>query len=358
MKKNLNPIYIPFQGYQWIGGPTTFMQNLQTYLDRHNFSYLPSFKDAKIFFVVHTCPVSTVDKIKSQGGYIIQRLGGTYYPSKHGEKYIELNQNAKKIYLDYADAVIFQNQYCRDQCFEMFGRREDYQIIVNGTDKSIFYPAQSQKNTRIQGRIQFVTTGRFRNIDMIEPVVKALDLVKNQLDFEFKVIGPVVNPSLKPYFQRSYLRHIETLSLSEIAEVLRTSDVFIYSHLNPPCPNSIVEAVSCGIPIVGFDSGSMAELCFFSKELLAHISNDIFQRYEDFDYRRLAEKILFVVKHYERYKLRALKHSHLYSFEECGKRYMEVFETYLKKPRRIIPFFSYKVKKFLYKRLRRYLNRE
>jgi len=347
MKEPLNPIYIPFKNYQSLGGPATFMRNLQQYLDQHNYSYLFSSENAKVVFFPTSLSLSVLDKIKQQGGAIIQRLDGIYYPSKHGERYFKINRVPQKIYVEYADTVIFQSLYSQAQCFAMFGEREEYQIIINGVDKTIFYPEQSRENTRIDEKIRFVTTGRFRNIDMIEPVVKALDMLKSTLDFELTVIGPVVNPQLEPYFQRTYIRYIETLSLHEIAEVLRANDIFIYSHLNPPCPNSVVEAISCGLPIVGFDSGAMAELCFFSKDLLAYVSEGVFQKYKDFDAHKLAEKIMLAVQHYDHYRDIALTHSHLYSFEECGGQYLKVFQRYLNKRKRLLPYMTYQFKEHM-----------
>ncbi len=135
MRNPLNLIYIPFDHYNWIGGPATFMQNLQWYLDQHQFSYCSSLNQAKVVFFPTSFPITKVDKIKRQGGYIIQRLDGVYYPSKHGEQYLELNRDAKNIYLNYADKIIFQSYYSQAQCFAMFGEREEWQVIINGVHK-------------------------------------------------------------------------------------------------------------------------------------------------------------------------------------------------------------------------------
>lgn len=353
MKRCVPPVYIPFDDYRWLGGPATFMQNLQRYLDRQQYAYISSLQNAKAVFFPTSFPLKKLQKVKQQGGYIIQRLDGIYYPSKHGEQYAELNKLIKDIYRHYADMVIFQSRYSQAQCCAMFGERQGCRIIINGVDKSLFYPAPVAKHTRREGKIRFVTTGRFRNMDMIEPVVQALDMLEGQFEFELMVIGPVVNAQLGPCFQRPYIKHIETLPLPEIAEELRKSDIFLYSHLNPPCPNSVIEAISCGLPVVGFDSGAMAELCFFSQELLAYVSDDVFQRYEDFDAQALAEKITLAVEHYGHCREAALDHSHLYSFEECGQQYIEVFQYYVNRRRKFLPYLIYQARQGI-KKLQRF----
>jgi len=57
-------------------------------------------------------------------------------------------------------------------------------------------------------KIKLVTTGNFRNPDMLEPVIKALDILEHQLNFELAVAGPIINPSLEPFFKRKYVNYI------------------------------------------------------------------------------------------------------------------------------------------------------
>lgn len=321
-------LFIPFSDYEYIGGPGTFMKNLKFFLDRNNFLYDSSFKSDGIFFPI-SYNVKTLKLIKKEKGKIIQRLDGIYYPSKHGKKYVKINKNIKAIYLKYSDYIIFQSEYSKKQCFELFGEKDaiNYSLIINGVNKKIFF---SSKNTKQDDQIQFITTGNFRNLDMLEPVIFSLDSLKEKFDFKLHVVGSIVNNLLKPLLNRDYVVEHGLKNMEEISSLLQVSDIFIYSHLNPPCPNSVVEAISCGLPIVGFNSGAMSELCFFSKDLFAYVSEDVFQKYEDFKTIALTEKIELCINNYEYYKNIAMENAHLYSFEECGKKYVDVFNKVLR----------------------------
>mgnify|MGYP001307964932 CR=1 FL=1 len=330
MKKNR--IFIPFAHFNKIGGPGTFMRNLKVFLDGRGFSYLDTPEKARVIFFPVKYDLAVLKSIKKKKGKVIQRLDGIYYPAKHQNRYLELNKTIQKIYDDYADFVIFQSRYSKKQCFAMFGelKPEQYKVIVNGVDQKIFYPNRSATgNPKEPWRL--ITTGNFRNIDMLEPVVKALDQLreKMKLKFTLTVIGPVHNEALKRMLLRPYIYHINTASLNQIAQRLRNSHLFLYSHLNPPCPNSVLEAIASGLPVVGFKSGAMKELLFFAEDLLADVSSDLFQRYESFDPQKLLAKIVLAINNYQKYRQISLAHSHLYSFESCGRKYLKVFKKFL-----------------------------
>ncbi len=329
MEKNL--FYIPFEKYKIIGGPSTFMRNLKDYLDKEKISYLnnPKNADVILFSAVHNFKV--IEKVKKSGGFAIQRLDGVFYPEKHGQEYISLNSEIKDIYLKYSDFIVFQSEYSKNQCFKMFGEKppEKYTIIHNGVNKKIFYPKTDKDNQINKRKIQFITTGSFRNIEMLEPIIWALDKLKGKLDFELNIAGPITNNKLVQYFDRSYLTYHGNLGLNHVADLLRSSDIFLYSILNPSCPNSVLEAISCAIPIVGFASGSMSELLYFSRDLLADVSDDIFQKYSDYDFNKIVEKIILAVEKYGEISTVAQKNASLYSFEECGKKYWEVIKNFL-----------------------------
>ncbi len=350
MTKNTHKLYIPFSDYQYIGGPATFMRNLEIYLRQAGFSCLGNPQQAKvIFFPTATYP-RLLRRVKSEGGYLLQRLDGVYYPSQHGEEYARMNQPVEQIYREYADFVIFQSDYSRRQCFQMFGEKseENYCIIYNGVHKHLFFPTDSSPRS-LPETIRFVTTGSYRKAAMLEPIVTALDNLKERFNFELWVVGPLHNQELAHFFERDYLHHVGPKHTAEVGEILRNSHIFIHSQLNDNCPNAVIEAISCGLPVVGFNSGAMSELCFFSQELLADVADELFHRYEDFDPSKLAEKITLVIQHYEHYQELARSHSYLYAFEECGQQYLTIFQRYLMKRRKMVPYMTTRITRGLTK---------
>lgn len=307
-----------------MGGPATFMRNLKSYLDKNGLSYASEVHGSTGIFFPIQHPSLVLDMYKKNGGAIIQRLDGVYYPSKHGQHYDKINAPIKEIYQRYATHIIFQSEYSKKQCFAMLGEKNEdaYSLIYNGVDTSVFRPTQKVFE---KSSIVFVTTGNFRNLDMLEPVVIALDTIAKHYRFKLIVIGPVSCGSIQPLLDRPYIDYKGSLMSYDIAEVLKVCDIFIYSHLNPPCPNSVLEAIATGLPVVGFDSGAMKELCFFSRHLLAPVSDNIFQEYGDFQPEVLAEKITFSIENFSAIKEVALMHTDSFNLEKCGAQYSQIF---------------------------------
>ncbi len=322
-------IYIPFnENTRGIGGPSTFMRNLREYLLKVNYPFIENsenYRDADCIFFPISFNSRILNFFKKNNLPIIQRLDGVYYPSKHGLKYIYLNWEIKKDYLKYSDFIVFQSKYSRTECFTMLGEldKSKYKIIYNGTDKEVFYPGNREFD---KSKIIFTATGSFRNKDMIEPVVLALDLLVKKYNIEFRIIGPILSREVGNYTNRPYIKCLGKMNKKEISQQLRETDILIHCQLNPACPNSVIEAISCGVPVVGFDTGAMKEVLYFAPELLAYVSGDIFQKYKDFKYEKLLDKIILCIENYEVFKEKFFELNHLYDFKETYKKYLEVFE--------------------------------
>jgi glycosyltransferase involved in cell wall biosynthesis len=320
-------LFVPFSAHAGrIGGPNTFMRNLQRYLDRRGVPYTDdAARGSAIFFpIAHERAV--LEDYARRGCPIVQRLDGVYHRERNGLFYPLRNRPIKHVYRKLATFHVFQSEYSRQQCFAMFGDkpRDRYTTIVNGVDSGIFHPAPDKA---APGRpLRCITSGSFRHLDMLGPIVAALDTLAGDYPLQLTVAGPVQD-ALRSRVSRPYVTFAGPMDATGVAALLRESDLYIFSSLNPACPNALLEAVASGLPVAAFADGSVPELLQFAPELLAQVPARLYVRARDLDPTRLAGSIRACLDDYPRALERARAHSADYDFEKCGDAYVRCFEA-------------------------------
>ncbi len=301
------------------------MRNLQFYLDevRHPYRSFYLWGDS-IFFPIHFNPTK-VRRMKKRGGKVIQRLDGCHlHPD--GSEDIERNKRLSENYRHLADFIIFQSEYSKRLCAEILGCASvPSEIIHNGVHPHIFHP--TEQPLAASEPIEFVTTGRFRSSVMLQPILTALDSLQNRFDFRLHICGPIEStpPPARPYLVLHGVQDIR-----QIATLLRRCHVFLFSQVNPPCSNSLLEGVASGLPLISFDSGSASELLPFSTELLVPVTADgVIHQAADLHADALAEKITLAVENLPRLQVIARQHASDYPFSRCGDAYRDVFARVL-----------------------------
>jgi glycosyltransferase involved in cell wall biosynthesis len=61
----------------------------------------------------------------------------------------------------------------------------------------------------------------------------------------------------------------------EIPALDRSAHLFYSSDVNAACPNSVIEALACGLPVTGFDTGALPELVPSSVGRIAKYGGDV-----------------------------------------------------------------------------------
>ena len=203
-----------------------------------------------------------------QGDYIegarnILRLNGLYFDSEN-PNCEALNAPIFECYKKF-DHIIFQSKFSRDMYEAFTGVKKPNTIINNGVSK-LFKEEAEDIRTYHPLMKQFkkicIASATWRRHKRLEEMIDAFRL-PSLSDVLLVVLGGKEYEPLKnsrTFIPPSNVLLMPTLGLNEIASWYCAADAMIHISILDWCPNSVVEALSCGIPVLTSHNGGTREL--------------------------------------------------------------------------------------------------
>jgi glycosyltransferase involved in cell wall biosynthesis len=153
---------------------------------------------------------------------------------------------------ELAHTTVFQSNYSLEASRAIGLELRDPIVIPNAVDPTIFFAPESRPPVA-ERKIRLITTCWSDNPNK---GADALELLEERLDwrrFELTFVGrsPVT-------FRRT--RMLPPVDSDELAQLLRTHDVFVAPSRHEPSSNALLEALACGLPAVYRDSGGNGEI--------------------------------------------------------------------------------------------------
>ncbi|HLC94399.1 MAG TPA: glycosyltransferase family 4 protein [Patescibacteria group bacterium] len=329
-------IFIPFT-IKDTGGTSTFAKKFGKKLEERGHEVFFDFrKDYDILFVIVQCNPLYLLHAKMNKRKIIQRLDGVYYWSVAQWKYPLLNFPPRFIHKFFSDFTVYQSKYSKYCADKFLGKRknEQYSIIYNGVDTTLFSP-EGEKIDDIRDNPEqkvFITASKFRRYDQIIPIIKALEIYRDKYNKNFKllIIGDFSREveKIPAQFKKfTYLNFIGKIKNEDLPKYERSSDVFLMTHLNPPCPNNIIEAMACGLPICGVNDGAMREITVPEENsLLLKSEGDAFWKMREYDVSQFADNLDSITKNLNFYSTNSRKIAEKkFSLDDMTARYLTFF---------------------------------
>lgn len=209
-----------------------------------------------------------------------------------------------------ADRIVYQSEYVKNLWFNKSFKSKSV-IIYNGAEEN-YTERKFKKNDKptlisVEGNI----CSAFNSINLI----KCLG------DYDYEIYGEVDNINYARELQNFKNVKIKgVVSRAEIKDILKKNKkyIFVSLEINTACPNSVIEALNFGIPVLGYKSGSMEEIVNQEFGRLININKKF-----EIDPKEVVSKIDFINKNYNYFNNNLEKLDKKFSLDFMSDKYID-----------------------------------
>jgi glycosyltransferase involved in cell wall biosynthesis len=241
----------------------TFVVSASMYSLSHVREFRPDI--VHVFFGIPDGPIGWLLKRMTGLPYIIS-LRGADVPSDEVKRfaghYRLLRPIIGRLWRD-ADALVAVSNGLRSYA-EQITPDVPIQVISNAIDLSQFTPPRQRES---EGPVRLLYVGRFTVAKNVETLIEAVAVLAGREvgDFELELVGEgAQRPALeRQVAERGLARRVhfsDWVPRDRIVEHYRRADIFVTATTWEGMPNTVLEAMACGLPIVGTQAPGLQEL--------------------------------------------------------------------------------------------------
>jgi glycosyltransferase involved in cell wall biosynthesis len=322
-----------------IGGMASFRQKLTTGLLQANIQVTQSIQDTPydaILVVGGTRDLIGLRGAKRKGFPIIQRLDGMNWIHKRRKTGVRhyLRAEYGNLILTYireriADRIVYQSDFARGWWEKARGVLDvPVWVVHNGVDLEAFRPEGDHERPQDRCRILMVEGNVGGGYEFgLETGYELITRMNQDHDqpVELMVVGAVDESVFDTWRDKANARlhFLGRVPHDDIPKIDRSAHVLYSADINAACPNAVVEAMACGLPVAGFDTGALAELIPEHAGMVVPYGGDPWQL-DPPDIASLSRGIGEVLHEQEKYRQEARAHAEAaFSLEKMVRGYLE-----------------------------------
>ncbi len=260
-------------------------------------------------------------RARKRGIPIIQRLDGINWVQRKRITSLRYhlraeygNANLSFIRRFLADKIIYQSEFTHQWWENWYGKtRVPHTTIHNAVDLSIYSPPPQKDDALQQNkyRLLLVEGSMAGGLDMgLRWAVKLAENLTKLLPIELRIVGRVDEFRKKEILARAKadIKFLGVVPREQIPEIDRSAHLYFSAEVNPPCPNAVIEALACGLPVLGFDTGSLSELVPPTAGKTVPYGGDVW-KLEEPNISALTESALEILNNLSEYQKGARQHA-------------------------------------------------
>jgi len=271
-----------FQSDAW-GGGNQFLKTLKKdFLKKEIYEKNPNKANCIIFNSHHLLKKILSLKYLNPNIIFIQRVDGPLYIARG--RNLEIDLKIYELNNLIVDGTIFQSEWSKRENSLLGLKKNSFQtVIMNASDNEIFFPNPEKIfNLKKMDKIKLVAVSWSTNYNKGFDLYKFLDENLDYNQYSIKFIG---NSPIK--FKN--IEMIKPVRTDKLAIFLRESDIYISGSKYECCSNSLIEALSCGLPGI--------VLKIESSSAILKNGGEYFTTFEEF-----LKKIQLVRENYDTYR--------------------------------------------------------
>lgn len=167
-----------------------------------------------------------------------------------------------------ADRIVYQSSFTRDWWQTVRGPTPAPGVVIyNGVNLQEFTPEGAGTDERPTDRWRLLVVEGHLNRAQTLALENAIEVARwlaqgADRPVELWVAGDI-SPGLRMAMEMSapgLVRWLGVIDRRRIPALDRSAHLLYSAEINPPCPNAVIEALACGLPVVGFAAGALPEL--------------------------------------------------------------------------------------------------
>ena len=275
-----------------MGGMTSFRLKFEAGLKQRGMDVTYNVDDAteSVLVIAGTRNLLPLWRAKRRGLRIVQRLDGINWV--HRKKNTGLKHFLRAEYGNLifsfirskiATHILYQSEFSQRWWDDWYGKSEvPFYIIHNGVDLNIYNPNGTSDLPKDKFRILIVEGNLGGGYDMgLDNAIQLTETLADQyhLPVELMVVGKISDEHKASVQARSrvLIQWIGAVPREQIPQIDRSAHLLFSADINAACPNSVIEAMACGLPVVGFDTGALNELVLGDSGRIVAYGGDVWK---------------------------------------------------------------------------------